>query len=184
MHSINKASAWLWLKAQQTPQNGQNVHRLQVRTPICHIVPVSRAYPYTPPTPKVTKSIFCIFLRRSGFTKTLGLWTLFLYFPRKASLWALFLYSLGKTDERAEFRNFWGWGVGVRNRRDIHKLRSVKDRICDPLISKLRFFARSERFRHSQSFSNKTPSTEAVALTGCEDSGLTSKTLSGQGDCS
>ena len=34
---------------QETPQNGQNVHRFQVRTPICHIVPVSHAYP--PPTP-------------------------------------------------------------------------------------------------------------------------------------
>ena len=42
--SINRASAWLWLKTQETPQNGQNVHRFQVRTPICHIVPVSRAY--------------------------------------------------------------------------------------------------------------------------------------------
>ena len=30
----------------RTPQNGQNVHGFQVRTPICHIVPVSRAYVY------------------------------------------------------------------------------------------------------------------------------------------
>ena len=43
---INRASAWLWLKTQETHQNGQNVHRFQVRTPICHIVPVSRAYLY------------------------------------------------------------------------------------------------------------------------------------------
>ena len=45
IYSINRASAWLWLKTQETPQNRQNVHRFQVRTPICHIVPVSRAYP-------------------------------------------------------------------------------------------------------------------------------------------
>ena len=44
IYSINRASAWLWLKTQETLQNGQNVHRFQVRTPICHIVPVSRAY--------------------------------------------------------------------------------------------------------------------------------------------
>ena len=44
IYSINRASAWLWLKTQETPQNGQNVHRFQARTPICHIVPVSRAY--------------------------------------------------------------------------------------------------------------------------------------------
>ena len=30
----------------RNPQNGQNVHGFQVRTPICHIVPVSRAYGY------------------------------------------------------------------------------------------------------------------------------------------
>ena len=47
--SINRTFKWLWLKTRQTPQNGQNVHRFQVRTPICHIVPVSRAYP--PPHP-------------------------------------------------------------------------------------------------------------------------------------
>ena len=41
---INRASGWLWLEIQETHQNGQNVHGFQVRTPICHIVPVSRAY--------------------------------------------------------------------------------------------------------------------------------------------
>ena len=35
--------------AQETPQNGQNVHGFQVRTPICHIVHVSSAYPPTRP---------------------------------------------------------------------------------------------------------------------------------------
>ena len=40
------ASEWLWLDMQETPENGQNVHGFQVRTPICHIVPVSRAYLY------------------------------------------------------------------------------------------------------------------------------------------
>ena len=35
-------------ETQQTPQAGQKVHRFQVRTPICHIVPVSRAYPPQP----------------------------------------------------------------------------------------------------------------------------------------
>ena len=49
IYSINRVSVWLRLKTQETPQNGQNVHRFQVRTPICHIVPVSRAYPYPPP---------------------------------------------------------------------------------------------------------------------------------------
>ena len=43
--SINRTFKWLCLKTRQTPQNGQNVHSFQVRTPICHIVPVSRAYP-------------------------------------------------------------------------------------------------------------------------------------------
>ena len=43
IYSINSASAWR-LKTQETPQNGQHVHRFQVRTPICHIVAVSRAY--------------------------------------------------------------------------------------------------------------------------------------------
>ena len=42
--SINRTFKWLYLKTRQTPQNGQNVHRFQVRTPICHIVPVSRTY--------------------------------------------------------------------------------------------------------------------------------------------
>ena len=28
----------------RNPQEGQHVHGFQVRTPICHIVPVSRAY--------------------------------------------------------------------------------------------------------------------------------------------
>ena len=36
----------LCLKKSTNPSNGQNVHRFQVRTPICHIVPVSRAYGY------------------------------------------------------------------------------------------------------------------------------------------
>ena len=44
IYSINRTSELLWLKLQQTPQNGQNVHGFPVRTPICHIVPVSRAY--------------------------------------------------------------------------------------------------------------------------------------------
>ena len=44
IYSTNRASEWLWLEMQETPQNGQNVHGLQVRTPICHIVPVSCAY--------------------------------------------------------------------------------------------------------------------------------------------
>ena len=42
--SINRTFKCLWLKTRQTPQNGHNVHRFQVRTPICHIVPVSRAH--------------------------------------------------------------------------------------------------------------------------------------------
>ena len=41
---VNRAPDWLWLEMQETPQNGQNVPGFQVRTPICHIVPVSRAY--------------------------------------------------------------------------------------------------------------------------------------------
>ena len=44
--SINRTFKWLCLKTRQAPQNGQNVHRFQVRTPICHIVPVSHAYGY------------------------------------------------------------------------------------------------------------------------------------------
>ena len=44
IYSINRASAWLWLKTQETPQNGQNVHRFQVRTLICQMVPISRAH--------------------------------------------------------------------------------------------------------------------------------------------
>ena len=47
IYSTNRASEWLWPETQETPRNGQNVHGFQVRTPICHIVPVSRAY--TPP---------------------------------------------------------------------------------------------------------------------------------------
>ena len=35
-------------RAPENPQNGENVHGFQVRTPICHIVPVSRAYAYIP----------------------------------------------------------------------------------------------------------------------------------------
>ena len=48
---IKRAFKWLCLKTRQTPQSGQNVHRFQVRTPICHIVPVSRAYGYIYPPP-------------------------------------------------------------------------------------------------------------------------------------
>ena len=44
IYSINRAFKWLWLEAQGTPSNGQNVHGFQIITPICHIVPVSRAY--------------------------------------------------------------------------------------------------------------------------------------------
>ena len=44
IYSIKRGSIWLWLETQERPQNGQNVHSFQVRTPICHIVPVSRAY--------------------------------------------------------------------------------------------------------------------------------------------
>ena len=47
--SKNRTFKWPYLKTRRTPQNGQNVHRFQVRTPICHIVPVSRAYPPPPP---------------------------------------------------------------------------------------------------------------------------------------
>ena len=47
--SINRTSEWLWLETEETLENGQNVHSFQVRTPICHIVPVSRTYPYPPP---------------------------------------------------------------------------------------------------------------------------------------
>ena len=46
--SISRASEWLWLETPETPQNGENVHGFQVRMPICHIVPVSRAYLYIP----------------------------------------------------------------------------------------------------------------------------------------
>ena len=46
IYSINRASEWLCLEMQETSQNGRNVHGFQVRTPICHIVPVSRAYMY------------------------------------------------------------------------------------------------------------------------------------------
>ena len=35
-------------RAPKPPQNGENVHGFQVRTPICHIVPVSRTYPPRP----------------------------------------------------------------------------------------------------------------------------------------
>ena len=37
-YCINRAFKWLCLKTRQTCQNGQHVHRFQVRTPICHIV--------------------------------------------------------------------------------------------------------------------------------------------------
>ena len=47
IYSIKRAFEWLCLETQQTPLNGENVHGFLVRTPICHIVPVSRAYPYT-----------------------------------------------------------------------------------------------------------------------------------------
>ena len=41
---ISGASEWLWLETEEAPQKGQNVHGFQVRTPMCHFVPVSRAY--------------------------------------------------------------------------------------------------------------------------------------------
>ena len=44
IYSINRASGWLWPENEETPENDQKVHGFQVRTPICHIVPVSRAY--------------------------------------------------------------------------------------------------------------------------------------------
>ena len=46
IYSINRASKRLWLETPKSTQNGQNVHGFQVRTPICRIVPVSRAYLY------------------------------------------------------------------------------------------------------------------------------------------
>ena len=58
IYSINRASEWLWLENTETPQNGQNVHRFPVRTPICHIVPVSRAYPYIPPWQSPEKLVY------------------------------------------------------------------------------------------------------------------------------
>ena len=36
IYGINRASEWLWLETEEAPQNGQNVHGFQVRTPICH----------------------------------------------------------------------------------------------------------------------------------------------------
>ena len=44
MFSIKRGSDWLRLETEETPQNGQNVHGLQVTTPSCHILPVSRVY--------------------------------------------------------------------------------------------------------------------------------------------
>ena len=44
IYSINRACEWLWLEIQEAPQNGQNMRSFQVRTQICHIVPVSHAY--------------------------------------------------------------------------------------------------------------------------------------------
>ena len=57
IYSKNRASGWLWLENQDAPQNGQNVHSFPVRTPICHIVPVSRAYlhPLFEPAPSISK---------------------------------------------------------------------------------------------------------------------------------
>ena len=49
IYSIKRAFEWLWLETQEAPLNGQNVHGFQARTPICHIVPVARAYPSPPP---------------------------------------------------------------------------------------------------------------------------------------
>ena len=49
IYSINRASERLWLETPKSPQNGQNVHGFPVRTTVCHIVPVSRAYPPPPP---------------------------------------------------------------------------------------------------------------------------------------
>ena len=57
IYSINRASGWLWPENEETPENDQNVHGFQVRTPICHIVPVSHAYPPPPPGKMAQKSM-------------------------------------------------------------------------------------------------------------------------------
>ena len=46
IYSIYRGLDSLWSENQATTQNGQNVHSYLVRTAICHIIPVSRAYPY------------------------------------------------------------------------------------------------------------------------------------------
>ena len=43
-----QASDWLWLETQEAAQHVQNVHGFRVRTPICQMVPISRAYPPSP----------------------------------------------------------------------------------------------------------------------------------------
>ena len=48
IYSTKKGFDWPCLDTPEGPQDGQNVHGFQVRTPICHIVPVSRAYLYIP----------------------------------------------------------------------------------------------------------------------------------------
>ena len=40
---MHRGPDWSWIEAQEAPQNGQNGHGFQVRTLICHFVPVSRA---------------------------------------------------------------------------------------------------------------------------------------------
>ena len=48
IYSVSRAFEWIQLETQEATQNGQNVHGFRVRTPICHIVPVSRAYRGSP----------------------------------------------------------------------------------------------------------------------------------------
>ena len=70
IYSINRASGWLWPENEETPENGQNVRGFQVKTPICHIAPVSHAYPYIPPK-RVGKKIaeYQPPPRKGGFSK-------------------------------------------------------------------------------------------------------------------
>ena len=42
----------------RSPSNRTNVHSLQVETPICHIVPVSRAYPHLPPPRPIENALW------------------------------------------------------------------------------------------------------------------------------
>ena len=47
IYSINRASEWLWQYKPKNPSKRPKcVHGFQVRTPMCHIVPVSHAYGY------------------------------------------------------------------------------------------------------------------------------------------